>query len=171
MYSAEKQDGDAPPPDAGKIIRLGLVAIVGVVIFALAGNSAVIFSMNVTEFADTFTKPLMFSLIAGLVLAGIALIRVNVAKRSSLTWFFIKVAINLLNRTPNVQTNEVIPNFRDFKLSGAHFVIWQITKLLLFGAFFANLMFGFGLVYLVEGNDLGLESITTIFSLPFVTPS
>jgi len=171
MYSAEKQDGDAPPPDAGKIIRLGLVAIVGVVIFALAGNSAVIFSMNVTEFADTFTKPLMFSLIAGLVLAGIALIRVNVAKRSSLTWFFIKVAINLLNRTPNVQTNEIIPNFRDFKLSGAHFVIWQITKLLLFGAFFANLMFGFGLVYLVEGNDLGLESITTIFSLPFVTPS
>ena len=89
MYSAEKQDGDAPPPDAGKIIRLGLVAIVGVVIFVLAGNSAVIFSMNVTEFADTFTKPLMFSLIAGLVLAGIALIRVNVAKRSSLTWFFI----------------------------------------------------------------------------------
>ena len=171
MYSAEKQDGDAPPPDAGKIIRLGIVALVGVVIFALAGNSAVIFSMNVTEFADTFTKPLMFSLIAGLVLAGIALIRVNVAKRSSLTWFFIKVAINLLNRTPNVQTNEVIPNFRDFKLSGAHFVIWQITKLLLFGAFFANLMFGFGLVYLVEGNDLGLESITTIFSLPFVTPS
>ena len=30
MYSAEKQDGDAPPPDAGKIIRLGLVAIVAV---------------------------------------------------------------------------------------------------------------------------------------------
>ncbi|MDC0193599.1 UPF0182 family protein [Candidatus Nitrosopelagicus sp.] len=171
MYSAEKQDGDAPPPDAGKIIRLGIVALVGVVIFALAGNSAVIFSMNVTEFADTFTKPLMFSLIAGLVLAGIALIRVNVVKRSSLTWFFIKVAINLLNRTPNVQTNQLIPNFRDYKLSGVHFVIWQITKLLLFGAFFANLMFGFGLVYLVEGNDLALESITTIFSLPFVTPS
>ena len=171
MYSAEKQDGDAPPPDAGKIIRLGLVALVGVVIFALAGNSAVIFSMNVTEFADTFTKPLIFSLIAGLVLAGIALIRVNVVKRSSLTWFFIKVAINLLNRTPNVQTNQLIPNFRDFKLSGVHFAIWQITKLLLFGAFFANLMFGFGLVYLVEGNDLGLETITTIFSLPFVTPS
>ena len=171
MYSAEKQDGDAPPPDAGKIIRLGIVALVGVVIFALAGNSAVIFSMNVTEFADTFTKPLMFSLIAGLVLAGIALIRVNVARRSSLTWFFIKVAINLLNRTPNVESNQLIPNYRDFKLSGAHFAIWQITKLLLFGAFFANLMFGFGIVYLLDGNDLGLESITTIFSLPFVTPS
>jgi len=171
MYSAEKQDGDAPPPDAGKLIRIAIVALVGVVIFALAGNSAVIFSMNVTEFADTFTKPLLFSLLAGVVLAGIALVRVNIVKRSSLTWFFIKVAINLLNRTPNAQTNQLIPNFQEYKLSGAHFVIWQITKLLLFGAFFANLMFGFGLIYLFEGGELGLESITTIFSLPFVTPS
>ena len=171
MYSAEKQDGDAPPPDAGKLIRLAIIALVGVVIFALAGNSAVIFSMNVSEFADTFTKPLLFSLLAGVVLAGIALIRVNIVKRSSLTWFFIKVAINLLNRTPNVQSNQIIPNFQEYKLSGAHFVIWQITKLLLFGAFFANLMFGFGIIYLFEGGELGLESITTIFSLPFVTPS
>ena len=171
MYSAEKQDGDAPPPDAGKLIRIAIVALVGVVIFALAGNSAVIFSMNVSEFADTFTKPLLFSLLAGVVLAGIALVRVNIVKRSSLTWFFIKVAINLLNRTPNVQSNQIIPNFQEYKLSGAHFVIWQITKLLLFGAFFANLMFGFGLIYLFEGGELGLESITTIFSLPFVTPS
>ena len=171
MYSAEKQEGDAPPPDAGKLIRLAIIAIVGVVIFALAGNSAVIFSMNVNEFADTFTKPLLFSLLAGVVLAGIALIRVNIVKRSSLTWFFIKVAINLLNRTPNVQSNQLIPNFQEYKLTGVHFVIWQITKLLLFGAFFANLMFGFGLIYLFEGGELGLESITTIFSLPFVTPS
>ena len=171
MYSAEKQDGDAPPPDAGKLIRLAIIALVGVVIFALAGNSAVIFSMNVSEFADTFTKPLLFSLLAGVVLAGIALIRVNIVKRSSLTWFFIKVAINLLNRTPNVDTNQIIPNYKDFKLSGVHFAIWQITKLMLFGAFFANLMFGFGIIYLFEGGELGLESITTIFSLPFVTPS
>ena len=171
MYSAEKQDGDAPPPDAGKLIRIAIIALVGVVIFALAGNSAVIFSMNITEFADTFTKPLLFSLLAGVVLAGIALVRVNIVKRSSLTWFFIKVAINLLNRTPNAQTNQLIPNFQEYKLSGAHFVIWQITKLLLFGAFFANLMFGFGIIYLFEGGELGLESITTIFSLPFVTPS
>ena len=74
MYSAEKQDDSAPPPDAGKLIRIGIVAIIGVIFFALAGNQAVILSMNITEFADTFTKPLMFSLIGGLVLAGIALI-------------------------------------------------------------------------------------------------
>ena len=92
MYSAEKEDGNAPPPDAGKFIRLGIVALIGIVFFALAGNQAVILSMNVTEFADTFTKPLTFSLVGGIVLAGIALIRVNVAKRSSIFWFFVKVA-------------------------------------------------------------------------------
>ena len=170
MYSAEKQDDSAPPPDAGKLIRIGIVAIIGVIFFALAGNQAVILSMNITEFADTFTKPLMFSLIGGLVLAGIALIRVNVAKRSSIFWFFIKAVINFMNRNPQGAASDTIPNYNEHKISGVHFVIWQITKVLLFGAFFANLMFGFGLLYLMEGNDLGLENIQAIFSLPFVTP-
>ena len=170
MYSAEKQDGNAPPPDAGKLIRIGLVAIIGVVFFALAGNQAVILSMNVTEFADTFTKPLIFSLVGGIVLAGIALIRVNVIKRSSIFWFAIKTVINFMNRNPQAEPSDTIPNYNEYKISGIHFTIWQITKVLLFGAFFANLMFGFGLLYLVDGNDLGLENVQAIFSLPFVTP-
>ena len=170
MYSAEKEDGNAPPPDAGKFIRIGIVALIVVVFFALAGNQAVILSMNVTEFADTFTKPLMFSMIGGVVLAGIALIRVNVVKRSSIFWFFVKAAINFMNRNPTQDVNQTIPNFSEHKLSAVHFAIWQITKVLLFGAFFANLMFGFGLFYMMDGNDLGIESVQTIFSLPFVTP-
>ena len=63
MYSAEKEDGNAPPPDTGKFIRVGIIAVIAVIIFALAGNQAVILSMNITEFADTFTEPLFFSLI------------------------------------------------------------------------------------------------------------
>ena len=170
MYSAEKEDGNAPPPDAGKFIRLGIVAVITVIIFALAGNQAVILSMNVTEFAETFTKPLTFSLIGGITLAGIALIRVNVAKRSSLFWFFIRTVINYINRTPNDQSSQTIPKYTEYKLSGVHFALWQITKVLLFGAFFANLMFGFGLLYLMDGNELGIENVQAIFSLPFVTP-
>ena len=170
MYSAEKEDSNAPPPDAGRFVRIGIVALIAVVFFALAGNQAVILSMNVTEFAETFTKPLTFSLIGGIVLAGIALIRVNVAKRSSIFWFFVKAAINFMNRNPQAAPNETIPNYNEYKISGIHFVIWQVTKILLFGAFFANLMFGFGLLYLVDGNDLGIENIQAIFSLPFVTP-
>ena len=113
---------------------------------------------------------LTFSLLGGMVLAGIALIRVNVAKRSSIFWFFVKAAINFMNRNPTQEANQTIPNFSEYKISGVHFVIWQITKILLFGAFFANLMFGFGLLYLMDGNDLGLENVQAIFSLPFVTP-
>ena len=126
--------------------------------------------MNVTEFAETFTKPLTFSLIGGITLAGIALIRVNVAKRSSLFWFFIRTVINYINRTPNDQSSQTIPKYTEYKLSGVHFALWQITKVLLFGAFFANLMFGFGLLYLMDGNELGIENVQAIFSLPFVTP-
>jgi len=170
LYSAEKENGNAPPPDAGKFVRIGIVALISVIFFALVANQAVILSMNVTEFAETFTKPLFFSLIGGIILAGIALIRVNIAKRSSIFWFFIKTVINFMNRSPNEQSNQTIPNYSEFKLSSIHFVIWQITKILLFGAFFANLMFGFGLLYLMDGNDLGLENVQAIFSLPFVTP-
>ena len=170
MYSAEKENGNAPPPDAGKFVRIGIVALISVIFFALVANQAVILSMNVTEFAETFTKPLFFSLIGGIILAGIALIRVNIAKRSSIFWFFIKTVIIFMNRSPNEQSNQTIPNYSEFKLSSIHFVIWQITKILLFGAFFANLMFGFGLLYLMDGNELGLENVQAIFSLPFVTP-
>ena len=170
MYSAKNEDSSQPPPDAGKFIKLGIIAIIGIIIFALAGNQAVVLSMNVTEFADVFTKPLMFSLIGGISLASIALLRVNAVKRSSIFWFFINTAINMMNRGPQDQVQQTVPNFSEYKLSGGHFALWQITKILLLGAFFANLMFGFGLLYMIEGNDLGVENITTLFSLPFVTP-
>ena len=170
MYSAKNEDSSQPPPDAGKFIKLGIIAIIGIIIFALAGNQAVVLSMNVTEFADVFTKPLMFSLIGGISLASIALLRVNAVKRSSIFWFFINTAINMMNRGPQDQVQQTVPNFSEYKLSGGHFALWQVTKILLLGAFFANLMFGFGLLYMIEGNDLGVENISTLFSLPFVTP-
>ena len=59
MYS-EKKEGSAPPPDAGKFVRIGIIGVIAVIIFALAGNQAVILSMNFTEFQDTFTKPLYY---------------------------------------------------------------------------------------------------------------
>jgi len=41
LYSAST-DKQTPPPDAGKFIRLVIVAIIGIVIFAMVGNQAVI---------------------------------------------------------------------------------------------------------------------------------
>ena len=168
MYSAST-DKQAPPPDAGKFIRLGIVAIIGIVIFAIVGNQAVILSMNFTEFGDQFTKPLYYTLVSTIILAAVALVRVNVAGRSSIFWYAINTAIGFLSRGGQ-QNISSIPSFRDYKLSGAQFLIWQFTKILLFGAFFANIMFGFAAMAFIDGNTMGIENVPKLFTLPFVTP-
>ena len=169
MYSAST-DKQAPPPDAGKFIRLGIVVIIGIVIFAMVGNQAVILSMNFTEFGDQFTKPLYYTLVSTIILSAIALVRVNISGRSSIFWYGISTAIGFLGSGGQQPISNNIRNFKDYKLSSLQFVIWQITKILLFGAFFANIMFGFAAISFIDGNYLGIENLPKLFSLPFVTP-
>ena len=169
MYSSSKGD-NTPPPDAGKYIRVGIIAIIIIATFVVVGHQGIIMLMNVEEFADLFTTPLYFSLISGLVLAAIALVRVNVVRRASIGWYVLQTFLGFMSRQGTNASAQTIPLFGEFKISGVQFVLWQITKVLLFGAFFANLMFGFSMVYLIDGNDLGIDNIPTIFSLPFVTP-
>ena len=169
MYSAST-DKQAPPPDAGKFIRLGIVAIIGIVIFAMVGNQAVILSMNFTEFGDQFSKPLYYTLVSTIILSAIALVRVNISGRSSIFWYVIRTAIGFIGSGGQQQLSNNISSFKDYKLSLPQFVIWQITKILLFGAFFANIMFGFAAVSFIDGNYLGIENLSELFSLPFVTP-
>lgn len=169
MYSAST-DKQAPPPDAGKYIRLGIVAIIGIVIFTMVGNQAVILSMNFTEFGDQFTKPLYYTLISTLILSAIALIRVNIVGRSSIFWYAISTGIGFLASGGQQPISNTLKSFRDYKLSSVQFVIWQITKILLFGAFFANIMFGFAAMSFIDGNTLGIENLPSLFTLPFVTP-
>ena len=169
LYSAST-DKQAPPTDAGKYIRLGIIAIIGIVIFAIVGNQAVILSMNFTEFGDQFTKPLFYTLVSTVILASVALIRVNIAARSSIFWYSINTIIGFLSGGGQRNISANIPSFGDYKLSTPQFVIWQITKILLFGAFFSNIMFGFAAMAFLDGNDLGVEYLPNLFSLPFVTP-
>ena len=84
MYSTSSESS-APPPDAGRLVRLGIVVLIGIIAFALVGSQAVQLFMNVEEFADLFTTPLYFALISALLLSGIALVRVNIVKRH---WFY-----------------------------------------------------------------------------------
>ncbi len=163
MYSSSKESS-TPPPDAGKYVRLGIVALIAIFAFALVGNQAVILFMNVEEFAEIFTTPLYFALVSSVLLAGIALIRVNIVKRHSILWYTLSTMIGFFNRNPTSSPAETITKFHDYKLSGGHFVIWQFTKVVLFGAFFANIMFGFAATYVVDGNSLGIENIPTIAS-------
>ena len=169
MYSAST-DKQTPPPDTGKFIRLGVVAIIGIVIFALVGNQAVILSMNFTEFGDQFTKPLYYTLVSTIILSAIALVRVNIAGRSSIFWYAISTAIGFLGKGGQQPVASDIASFKDYKITTLQFVIWQITKILLFGAFFANIMFGFAAISFIDGNTLGIENLPKLFSLPFVTP-
>lgn len=169
MYSAASEK-KTPPTDAGKYIRLGVVAIIVIAIVVMAGNQSVILSMNFTEFGDQFTKPLYYSLVSSLILSAIALVRVNIVSRSSIFWYAIKTAIGIVAQGPQQSIANNIPSFRDFKLSTLQFVVWQITKILLFGAFFVNTLFGFAAVSFIDGNSLGVENLPSLFSLPFVTP-
>lgn len=168
LYSSSTQ-ANPPPRDASKYVKIGIAAIIAIVIFVMGSNQAVVLYMNFQEFGTLFTKPLYFSLISALVLSSIALIRVNIKNRSSISWYSLHVVLSFLKKG-SYGAAEGIPNFKDYKLSIPNFVIWQITKVLLFGAFFTNLIFGFAVTYLLQGNDLGINSIWNIFSLPFVTP-
>lgn len=167
MYT-ESTDKPSPPSDLGRYVKIGLFAALGLLIFVLVGNQAVTMFMNVTEFEDQFTKPLYYSLVSALILSSIALIRVNGARRSSVFWYVLNMAISVMSRAPG--DTRGIQRFADFKLTPVQFGFWQATKVLLFGAFFVNVMFGFAAVSFLEGNDLGIESIPNLFSLPFVTP-
>ncbi|HET6516892.1 MAG TPA: hypothetical protein VFG25_01565, partial [Nitrosopumilaceae archaeon] len=169
MYSAANEK--TTPPDAGKYIRIGIVVAIGLIIFAIVGNQGVALSMNFSEFEDKFTKPLYYAVVSAVILAAIALVRVNIAARSSIFWYGINTAISFLGRSSSrepIANN--IQSFHDYKLSPLQFVIWQVTKVLLFGAFFANVMFGFAAIEFIDGNNLGIENLPTLFSLPFITP-
>ena len=142
----------------------------GVVVFAMVGNQAVMLSMNFTEFGDQFSKPLYYTLVSTVILSAIALVRINIASRSSILWYAIHVGIGFLGGGQQ-SVSRTLTSFRDYKLSSLQFVVWQVTKVLLFGAFFANIMFGFAAMEFIEGNTLGLENLPALFSLPFVTPA
>ncbi|HVZ62246.1 MAG TPA: UPF0182 family protein [Candidatus Nitrosotalea sp.] len=169
MYNSSTQSSP-PPRDAGKYVRIGIVALIAIVIFVLTSNQAVVLYMNWQEFGTIFTKPLYFSLISAVILASITLVRVNVKNRSSVSWYGLNVVLTFFKRGSNYSVSDTIPSFKDYKLSVPNFIIWQITKVVLFGAFFTNLMFGFAVAYMLDGHDLGISSVWKIFSLPFVTP-
>ncbi len=169
MYSAASEK-TTPPPDAGKYLRWGIVALIGIVIFLIVGNQGITISMNFTEFGDKFTKPLFYSVVSSVILVAIALVRVNIVGRSSIFWYGVSTAISFLGKGTTEVIAENITRYRDFKLTPTQFVIWQITKVFLFGAFFANVLFGFAAMEVIDGNTLGVEHLPVLFSLPFVTP-
>lgn len=168
MYSTST--ARTPSPNAGKYIIWGIVAAIGIIIFVIVGNQSVSLWMNFGEFGDEFAKPLYYSVVSALILSAIALVRVNPVARSSIFWYIISTGVSFLNRGPRDPIAKNLTGFHDYKLSSIQFALWQVTKILLFGAFFTNIMFGFAATEFYSGNTLGVENLPTLFTLPFVTP-
>jgi hypothetical protein len=159
---------DKPKQDVGRYIRLGLFALIGVVIFGIVSNQSIIILMNVNEFSELFTKPIYYAVFSGLVLSAIALIRVDVRKRESMIWWVFAMGLSFIKREAFESTQTPV-KYRDFKLSKANFAIWQITKVLLLAPLFTNLLFGMSALYVLDGNDIGVGTLPNIFYLPFIT--
>ena len=159
---------DRPRQDIGRYIRIGLFALIGIVIFGVVSNQSVNILLNVDEFSDLFSKPIYYAIISGLILASIALIRVDIRKRESLVWWIFAMGISFLKRGGFEQT-QTPAKYRDFKLGRVNFAIWQLTKVLLLAPLFTNLMFGIATQYVLSGNELNLSSLPNVFYLPFVT--
>lgn len=159
---------DKPKQDIGRYIRLGLFALIGIIIFGIVSNQSIIILMNVNEFSQLFTKPLNYGIFSGLVLSAIALIRVDARKRESMIWWVFALGFSFIKRDA-FEASQTRVKYHDFKLSNANFAIWQVTKVLLFAPLFTNLIFGISALYVLDGNDMGLESISKVFYLPFIT--
>ncbi len=153
--------------------------MLALVILAVAGTQGIALYMNFGEFGEQFSKPLLYSVVSAAILASIALIRVNAKSRSSMFWYMITAGIAYVGRggaPPSQQGSRseplasAIPSYRDYRMGLIPFAVWQATKVLLFGAFFTNVLFGFAAMEVLGGDTLGLESVHVLFTLPFVTP-
>ena len=169
MYSASAAS-EGPPKDTGRYVRLGVTAVIGIAIFLIIGNQAVSIYMNFAEFGEKFAKPLYYSLVSALVLSAVALVRINPASRSSVFWYALSAAMGFTSRERHDPLSRAMAGFSDYRLPPVRFAVWQLTKVLLFGAFFTNIMFGFALMSMGDGADLGAGSLPLLFTLPFTTP-
>ena len=168
MYRETTGEPSAPT-NMGRYVKIAIIFGIALATFSVVGNQAVMIFMNIVEFDDTFTKPVWYAILSSLVLASISLIRVNGLTRSSIFWYVVYSGISLLNKPPTEPITNYLERFSDFKLTKIQFIIWQITKVLLFGAFFSNIMFGFATMEILNGYDLGFDQLPTLFTIPFVT--
>jgi uncharacterized membrane protein (UPF0182 family) len=156
----------APRASIGRLVRIAVFAAIGVIIFGIVGNQSVNLLMNVEEFGEVFTKPLYYSILSGLILASIIVVRVNFNRRHSVLWYGIRTLLNFLKRG-DYESQTRVSRYSEFQMGRAGFALWQLTKVVLFAPLFGNIMFGMAAEYVMQGNDVGLGSIGNIFAIPF----
>ncbi|MEW6605269.1 MAG: UPF0182 family protein [Thermoproteota archaeon] len=166
MWDTYSEDR-APRADIGRIVRIAVFAAISVIIFGVVGNQSVNLFMNVKEFGEVFTRPLYYSILSGVVLSAIALVRVNFKARHSVIWYGIKSLINVLKRG-DYESQSKPSRYSEFQMSKTSFALWQLMKVLLFAPLFSSIVFGMATEYVIQGKDLGIGSLGNVFAIPFV---
>ena len=115
LYSAST-DRPQPPPNAGNIVRFGVIGFIALLIVLVVGKPAVALYMNIGEFDDQFTRPLFYSLVSAVILGIIALVRVNIVSRSSIFWYAISTLITFASSAQN-QNIQNIQAYRKYAIS------------------------------------------------------
>ena len=161
-FSGEEKE---PRSYVGRLVKVSILAAMGIVIFVVAGNQAVNLLLNIAEFGDAYSKTLLYSISSGLILSAIALVRVNFVSRHSIVWYGIGVIIGLTKRSEMAQGRQ--SRYSDFHMSPLSFALWQATKVVLLAPLFGNLAFGMATAHMAAGGDIGLNAIGKIFGIPF----
>jgi uncharacterized protein len=190
LWNAFNEDSGSSRFKMWRIICIAVFVIIGLIIFSIASRESVNLLMNVVEFGNVFAKPFFYSIVSGLILCSIALVRVDYRHRNSITWYAIHLIVNFLKHrnhdpssyssqypssfsssaasysTASFRPSKLLLRYPEFKITKKSFILWQITKVVLFAPLFSNLIFGISAVYLLEGHDIGLRSLPQIFLVP-----
>jgi uncharacterized protein len=165
LWDSYSEDG-APRSDISRIVKIAILAAMGVVIFVVAGNQSVNLLLNASEFGGVYTKTLYYSATSGLILAAVSLVRVNFISRHSIVWYGISVVTSFLRRG-DFEARAGPARYSEFKMSPTSFGMWQVTKVVLLAPLFSSLVFGMAIQYMAGGGDMGMGAIGRIFGLPF----
>lgn len=154
-----------------RTLRIILVVVVALFVLWSATSQSLWIWLNVLEFGDIFVRPFIFEFYGGLILAVIALFRIDFRNRRSIFWWVINIIIRIFRERNYV--NSVTPaylDFRRFKLTPARFFLWQTTKVLAGAMLFRNLFFGLTIFAISNGESIDISGLWNMLALPFVTP-
>ncbi|MFC1755307.1 UPF0182 family protein [Thermoproteota archaeon] len=168
-------DESERPPVPQEIPRKfiwSILIVVSIFLIWVAGGQLIWFWLNFEEFGELFIRPFLYEILGGLILASLALVRIDFKNRRSITWWLIRLGVRILRTKEEIMT--VPPEYLEFtyfKLPKVKFFLWQITKIIIGMTIFSNIIFGMSIQAMFNGWESNIMNIPNMFSLPFVTPS
>lgn len=175
MAYEESSGAEYAPVPSFRHFRWLIVGFVLIIIFWMSSGLLVAVWLNLKEFGDLFVRPIYFWLYGGMILSAIALVRLDVRGRRSLTFWAIRLFRHLLQSGEVSEDGAIrLPqgslSFEAYRLPLSRFLAWQATKFLVGVFLFKNMFFGMAVYAMSQGWDPNLSAIWGVFKLPFVTP-